>query len=729
MEGWGGEHGASSNIWVSTDGSLWESVNESPPYDPYASYIVFKNKMWAFDGNAYSSTDGVEWTKEAVGLPFTVNNRVAELNDNLFVIAGKSIYKSPDGISWSKVAEAPWNAREFPGLVQFKDALWFYGGGINYLTGSDYYYNDVWTSQDGITWIRVMEHAQWQGRLWFGFTSFDDKMWMMGGWNYHDLYDDHIGNKNDVWFTEDGLVWKSLNTSTVWQPRHAPLVWTTPNALFLSSGYLNNYGLLNDVWKLDRSEDIIATTYYLQADQDLYATSSWGTNTDGSGLSPSHFNYDYQRFIIANQDSIGMDKDFVIDGKNSELVVGSDTQPIYVHVPTNVTIDADVKLNNNATVHFEGNQLTPKIESVDETSTVIIGDRTILNARSIGQLVITGKGNLLTQSTLIKKSVTLANVGAIRSDSFTLKYAPLSTLLFESSENHRVSRAEWPADSPPTNVTINCGCVINRRGSTSFDSLTLTSGRMEISHGVLSANHINNASKQSYVITGTGGYLETLARSGSTLFPVGTATSYNPIDINVLAEDVMHPFRANVFDANDIEDPEYAVHVGYNISYASSDAPPYEVTLHWNADNEGKLLDPNFLILVKPRDEGELVSTKSFQSNTDVLIDRDNRKLSSVLYETGTYYLTDGRFVNETDDVLVFPNPSVDHIFILFNVAQESPVHLQLLDLSGNPVYTDNLEIGNRIYPVDWRENISPGLYLLRLDDGKKAVVKKMVIN
>lgn len=732
MEGWsggGGEESASSNVWVSLDGSAWESINDSPPYHPYSSYIVFKDKMWALDGSAYSSTDGVEWIKVAEHLPFTTNNRVAELDGKLFVVAGKSIYESPDGISWQKVGEAPWEVREFPALVKFKNALWFYGGGIDYGTGYDYYFNDVWSSTDGVTWNKVVEHAQWRGRLWFGFASFDDKMWMMGGWNYHELEDEQAGNKNDVWYTEDGIAWKSLNTSNIWQPRHAPLVWSSPDALLLSSGYLNNVGLFNDVWRLDRAENIIANSYYLKSGEEPNATSSWGTSIDGTGFSPSNFSNDYQRFVITNQDTVRINRDFIVTGQSSYILLGNGSDPIYAEVGPYVTIDAEVKLSGNATLGFQGSQVTPRIESIDEKSTVIIGDRTALAANSIGQLIITGNENFLIRSTFIKKSVKLVNGGAIRSDSAILKYAPLSSLFFESSTNHRVSRAEWPRDTPPTSVTISCGCIISRRGSTSTDSLTFINGRMEITHGVLSAKHISNANEQSYVITGVDGFVETIVSSEQTLFPVGTVKSYNPIDITLLEEnDTEHYFRASTFDANDIDDPEYSVQVGYNVLYGTPDVPPYEVTFHWNADNEGKFLDPNYLVLVKPNEETATTNTTFYQRNADITIDNENKNLSSKLYDAGTYFVKDGRFMHATDDVLIFPNPSVDHIFLLFNSAQEARVNLQVLDLSGNPVYTEDLETGNRIYTVNWHANIPSGLYLLRLDDGRKTVVKKMVI-
>jgi hypothetical protein len=68
---------------------------------------------------------------------------------------------------------------------------------------------------------------------------------------------------------------------------------------------------------------------------------------------------------------------------------------------------------------------------------------------------------------------------------------------------------------------------------------------MEVSHGVLSTKYIGNGNGKSYVITGTDGYLETIVNSQQTLFPIGTAKSYNPIEIKL---DKDHPLRTLPFE-------------------------------------------------------------------------------------------------------------------------------------------------------------------------------------
>jgi hypothetical protein len=68
---------------------------------------------------------------------------------------------------------------------------------------------------------------------------FDDRMWVLEGWNQ--------SNRNDVWYSSDSVSWREL-PGTPWAARHAASVFIHDNALWLVAG--NN--MLPDVWKLVR---------------------------------------------------------------------------------------------------------------------------------------------------------------------------------------------------------------------------------------------------------------------------------------------------------------------------------------------------------------------------------------------------------------------------------------------------------------------------------------------
>ena len=66
-------------------------------------------------------------------------------------------------------------------------------------------------------------------------------MWVLEGWN------NKGGNRNDVWYSGDGVHWYEL-PDTPWKPRHAASVFVFDNALWMVAG--NN--MERDVWKLVR---------------------------------------------------------------------------------------------------------------------------------------------------------------------------------------------------------------------------------------------------------------------------------------------------------------------------------------------------------------------------------------------------------------------------------------------------------------------------------------------
>jgi len=97
----------------------------------------------------------------------------------------------------------------------------------------------VWSSADGVNWKCHAEHAPWQPRQMHEVAVFDNRLWVLEGWNN--------GNRNDVWHSADGVNWHEVK-GTPWTPRHAASVYVFKDALWMIAG--NN--MESDVWKLTR---------------------------------------------------------------------------------------------------------------------------------------------------------------------------------------------------------------------------------------------------------------------------------------------------------------------------------------------------------------------------------------------------------------------------------------------------------------------------------------------
>jgi hypothetical protein len=124
--------------------------------------------------------------------------------------------------------------------------MWLLGGGT-YDTPSApqrRFYNDVWSSADGISWTQPVASAPWEPRQYHDVAVFDGRLWVMEGYAPSPTSDAQ-GNRNDVWHSADGVEWHELS-GTPWAPRHAASLFVYQNALWVVAG--NN--MTPDVWKL-----------------------------------------------------------------------------------------------------------------------------------------------------------------------------------------------------------------------------------------------------------------------------------------------------------------------------------------------------------------------------------------------------------------------------------------------------------------------------------------------
>jgi hypothetical protein len=274
-----------NEVWSSREGVNWSLVKPNTFLDDRfdatqdwegrhtAGYAVYRDKMWIVGGDVnqghyhddvWNSTDGKTWNCVNRGHKVPWGPRALHytlvFHDKIWVIGGQTmpafapseeefyrdIWTSDDGIRWSRIQpkEPYWLARGMiGGSVVFKDRIWILGGGTydTPTTPTRNFYNDVWSSPDGVRWKRHVEFAPWQPRQYHEVAVFDNKMWVLEG------YYEKGGNRNDVWFSADGVQWQEL-PNTPWKPRHAASVFVHDDALWMVAG--NN--MQPDVWKLER---------------------------------------------------------------------------------------------------------------------------------------------------------------------------------------------------------------------------------------------------------------------------------------------------------------------------------------------------------------------------------------------------------------------------------------------------------------------------------------------
>jgi hypothetical protein len=242
------------DLWSSKNGRHWRMDIEKTPYWAYAEMVVYEGRVYAVKGDVWVSDDGKSWERILEQTPFGVRGYGETLvhNGKIYQLgSGDDVWTSTDGVNWECIADdLPYGSRAGSAVASFDGKLWLMGGrvGIPNDPPEAHYkdwttYNDVWCSEDGVTWERVLEHAPWIPRTWFVAESYRDRLWIIGGF-------DNVNQANfaEIWYTDDGVTWHQMPTPEGFLPRHEPTTWIFEDSLWIAGG--NNWPLLNDVWRL-----------------------------------------------------------------------------------------------------------------------------------------------------------------------------------------------------------------------------------------------------------------------------------------------------------------------------------------------------------------------------------------------------------------------------------------------------------------------------------------------
>jgi hypothetical protein len=197
----------------------WVKVADSAAFPRAYNFPVFtmRGQMWAFhhEGN-WSSTDGLTWTKSE--LPTAGLNsgyqKYVQFKDAVYALGtmegnytnmrlSSRIARTSDFKHWEVLAEtSQLPERVFYGAVVFDNKIWLMGG-----FDGRRYYNDVWNSADGVHWTKVLTGAQWSPRIVGAAVVFKNRIWIIGGGLVDgEPTDGRAGT--EVWSSEDGINWR-----------------------------------------------------------------------------------------------------------------------------------------------------------------------------------------------------------------------------------------------------------------------------------------------------------------------------------------------------------------------------------------------------------------------------------------------------------------------------------------------------------------------------------------
>lgn len=282
----------SNDAWSTTDGVTWtkENVNNllggylMPVVQETGKATLFGGLQGAFSNNVWQTTDGMNWSELTTDAPFSPRLTTGtEFNGQMWVIGGEStrdssgtsvrndVWRSSDGLNWSAVATsgAIFSRRAGHAVVAFNNKLWVIGGGDNVAAagGPSTRLNDVWSSSDGVSWTQQVPT---------GGNIFSPRMYPAAVVYAGKLWviggDVARGSPsdtyaNDVWYTTDGTTWVNASANAAFPAREGHSVAVLNNSMWLIGGD-NGGGALADVWK---STDGVTWTQQTPAGQSFSA--------------------------------------------------------------------------------------------------------------------------------------------------------------------------------------------------------------------------------------------------------------------------------------------------------------------------------------------------------------------------------------------------------------------------------------------------------------------------
>ncbi len=154
------------------------------------------------------------------------------------------IWSSVDGVNWIlENGNAAFSARAFHQVLEYNGELYLIGGEEGNGTGGALIFKaDVWKSSDGVLWQQMNPQAQFFGGGTGRAIVFNNKIWMIGGGVFT--------GRSSIWTTTNGSDWNEEISSAPFGPREGHAVYEIDNKLFLLGGMSTggSSNLKNDIW-------------------------------------------------------------------------------------------------------------------------------------------------------------------------------------------------------------------------------------------------------------------------------------------------------------------------------------------------------------------------------------------------------------------------------------------------------------------------------------------------
>ena len=130
-------------------------------------------------------------------------------------ITTNEVWSTKDGVSWVRELEhgnSQFASRHFVPILSWHERVWMVGGDIFSTIGNYVYQHDILSTADGVTWKVELEQTPWSDRIFETAGIYKNEMWVVGGQtglSSIDSLEDPTFH-NDVWKSADGVTWTQV---------------------------------------------------------------------------------------------------------------------------------------------------------------------------------------------------------------------------------------------------------------------------------------------------------------------------------------------------------------------------------------------------------------------------------------------------------------------------------------------------------------------------------------
>ena len=259
--------GLKNDVWWSADGKNWVSEGNAD-WPARANYqaVAYHGRLYVLGGDAGSHTndrkqdvwwsaDGKNWVSGGnASWPGRKYHQAVQHRGRLYVLGGYTSVNKNDAWSWAvgesswrQEGNAAWPARRGHQAVSHNGRIYVMGGRRYNPDRSYTYYNDVWSSADGRSWVNE-GNAPWLGRYYHQAVSHMGRLYVLGGKNGRSGRD----RRSDVWSSLDGRSWRQekANDGSAWDKREEHQALSRDGRLYVlgGNGGTSSGGYRNDVW-------------------------------------------------------------------------------------------------------------------------------------------------------------------------------------------------------------------------------------------------------------------------------------------------------------------------------------------------------------------------------------------------------------------------------------------------------------------------------------------------